>query len=776
MTVPSSNDRPLQEALRLQTQVNQDSFAARQAGIETQKLGLQGDILQNQGKELDLKSQSIDLQSTQTIIDGFQKGFVSAAQLVKTIGDSYNEAQIAQAKIDVLQQSQKMSQQWESDAASGKIKPEVGEDGTVSVSPTDEWTQAKNEYMASLKEKYGAKAAAWAQGAFTEQAGSIEHDGLATVYKKYQADYYAAADQGLTLTAQNLANSHPWTVDESGNLGEPDMSTAKAIIAQQVAGIKGLDAPAQQLVYQKTLDQAFAGMAITHAKELAQKSLAAAEEFLSDVNGKYRPDDVSALTEQQQNDALRAVELVHKAQIDDFTTKGGEALHQAFDNGAPIDKAYDHLIGAIQKNAPGYAQEVKKQLDPVRAGLAYDKWMTKATSDIASAPKLLKDLADVSTDALGDFRGDDPQLARDKASTIDWIEGQLHKDAGTTAKPDPNLESRMEREIILARAGKLPFGIVRDDILRQVEAYSHDPASLKVIEDTQQKMSQDLSPVAKDAATLLHASTLGLIKKNAKSVEELDENGRKAYAALVKYEEEGMMDLLEGDADGKIDASKAQDIMIEKVSKILSSGALQFTAAYNGPKAGSEDAALAKYLQMHAQGGSEVSVNSTGGESYLGSSEVEAKDMTARAQARIEQAVPGVKLTGNALESGDKLGMSTTGDRIFESEDGKQYKVASLDGKKTVVEEKVDGKWTPIKEKSPPDIKGAYSAAAEAQDVKRLKADDDKTQGREQRAAFENVFVGTSIEGKKLEDAFQKWDKKEPIYKYLQRYQAGEVK
>ena len=180
------------------------------------------------------------------------------------------------------------------------------------------------------------------------------------------------------------------------------------------------------------------------------------------------------------------------------------------------------------------------------------------------------------------------------------------------------------------------------------------------------------------------------------------------------------MDLLEGDASGKMDASKAQDIMIEKVSKILSSGALQFTSAYTGPKAGGEEAALAKYLQMHAQGGSEVSVNSTGTESYLGSSEVEAKDMTARAQARIEQAVPGIKLTGNALEAGDRMGLSTTGDRIFQDDQGNQYKVASPDGKKTVVEKKVDGAWTPVQEKAPPDTRATYRKAAFDQDSKAI--------------------------------------------------------
>jgi hypothetical protein len=293
-----------------------------------------------------------------------------------------------------------------------------------------------------------------------------------------------------------------------------------------------------------------------------------------------------------------------------------------------------------------------------------------------------------------------------------------------------------------------------------------------VIEEAQKALNENFSPVAKQGADLLHSATLSLFKKNAKTVDDLNPDQRKQYAAAVQYEEEGMMDILESDASGKFDASKASDVMIEKVSKILASGAVQFSAPYQGPKAGQEDAALAKYLQMHAQGGSEVSVNATGNESYLGSSEVEAKDMTARAQARIEQAVPGVKLIGNALEAGDRLGMSTTGDRIFTGDDGKQYRVASPDGKKTIVEAKNRDKWEPVTETAAkvPDLGATIAEASEAQTVKSIKSTWNATEMAAKEKAFSDVAQGTSLSGKQIKAAFAAWDGKEKIQDFLRKY------
>jgi hypothetical protein len=818
MDVPQVNDRPVLQAFQAEREAQSGMFVP----------------------------QDIEAQNQAAYAQDQNRAFASAAGLVKGIGAMWAQGQMEAAKVASYTAAQKLSDQWMSDAASGKIQPSVADDGTVTVKPTDEWTAMRDSYLSQAKDKYQAPGAqSFLQSSILENANRVQTDGLRAVYDKYQKDYNANASLGLQMTTDALAkgNSFVPETDDQGrtvDYKKLDLSAETDIIRHKVMDIKGLDGPAQNILIQQQKNTVFAGMVDKEAQRLAAIDPAQAKSFIEAANDKYRPDDVTKLDDQALKQLLDKSSVIEQATKEKITNDADTMIQQIQQkSNAGYGDAFDQLIKANAQKYPGFKDQNDKLAESFAKASA-DKAWNQIIQDVATQDeaRLKRDYDFLIADPTHDFSGKNDAFALEKKSLIDFTENQLGKDAEADAAaararataaenklwsvidqtatpgnydgiqslihrmrttdypdvpgatkntmiksleesskaPDPNIENTLDRYENACKSGALPWASFTDYLNGQTNRNLHNPADAKLIDDAYDRISSYLTGSAKDSFDVIKDTALNLVQKGAKNLEAIAKDPDKVsrFSTLAGYMHESVADLLSANKDMK--PMEAEGIVTKAVSKMLASGVIKWNSDYKGLDAGWEDQELAKYHQLHALGESEVSLDKNGRPQYLGTSEKQAQDMVAHDQTRIEQAVKGVKIIGNDLET-DSQGHSTSGDTVFKDDKGVQYKVTSSDGKTTAVEKKVGNQWVTVPEVSKTNQDKALgktiATATENQDINRILTKEQNDRKQTEYQANQEVAANVMSDPSKFDAAYKAWDGKGKIADYLMKWEKA---
>jgi hypothetical protein len=825
MDVPQVNDRPVLQAFQAEREAQSGMFVP----------------------------QEIEAQNQAAYAQDQNRAFASAAGLVKGIGEMWAQGQMEAAKVASYTASQKLNDQWMSDAASGKIQPSVADDGTVTVKPTDEWTAMRDNFLSQAKDKYQAPGAqSFLQSSILENANRVQTDGLRAVYDKYQKDYYANASLGLQMTTDALAkgNSFEPELDGQGrtvDYKKLDLSTETDIIRQKVMDIKGLDGPAQNILIQQQKNTVFAGMVDKEAQRLAAIDPAQAKSFIEAANDKYRPDDVTKLDDQALKQLLDKSSVIEQATKEKITNDAQTQIEkiQKGANSGWAD-AFTKIQDQNSKQYPGYKDEDDK-IAVKFAQAAGATWLNVIGQDLTNKNEdaLKEDMVNLKNDFAHDFNVNNAAFADQKKSIQAFADAQLGRDEEQDAKEqkaretaeakgwydivdansrnyeglqnirdkithssDPNLTSESKQALIktideyskepspdLAKnisflkeqvaQGAIPQGALEKYLIRESGRATNfnNPVYMKQLSDGLDEWNKGLEGQFKANSEILKQAALDFV--GVKDIKELKDPAKlAAYARCL--DDLTKASIANFNASKTNDPEASQMIAIDTTAKMVSRGFSNPKNPEAPPMAGSEDAALAKFVQGEKAGS--TTVDASGNESSLNSGEL--KNGIALSEKRIKTAIPGVEIIGNSLEKGDQYGLTNTGERIFKAQDGSQYKVSSDDGKTTTVmarynqsetsggkTTRVLGPWVKVTEKTQAQKDHAaatvIATATENQDINRILTKEQNDRKQTEYQANQEVASNVMSDPSKFDAAYKGWDGEGKVADYLMKWEKA---